>query len=333
MNVLFLGILSLALFWVKGFGLVLAVAAVLLGTIAIVKCSTKPEKFKGRWLAIIGLVLALIAIGTMVYTSEPFQKYCTIDNMEYLFGEPYQQDVVCNTPYILVGTDCCLDENSNNICDTDEVIVITEEPVVEEVTEEEIVEEEPIETEEVIADEPVEIVVEEEPEEEVIPDDLILVVEETNQEETDELTSMLETQIAYLDDVDFSYLTAKLSTSTLSLDVGETGVAVARLKNEYTNDYEKEVYYKVRVTSTRAASWMKESDFESVKTMTFGPYTLITEEYQDIVIYFIPEDYDNMGSRSSGNTYDYIFDFSYSFYEDYGYKSHGDTKTLSLTVN
>jgi len=34
--------------------------------------------------------------------------------------EPEVLKPVCNSPYILVGTDCCLDENSNNICDRDE---------------------------------------------------------------------------------------------------------------------------------------------------------------------------------------------------------------------
>ena len=29
--------------------------------------------------------------------------------------------LVCNSPYILVGTSCCLDQNANNICDRDEV--------------------------------------------------------------------------------------------------------------------------------------------------------------------------------------------------------------------
>jgi hypothetical protein len=29
-------------------------------------------------------------------------------------------NVVCNKPYIQVGTSCCLDENDNSICDTDE---------------------------------------------------------------------------------------------------------------------------------------------------------------------------------------------------------------------
>jgi len=36
---------------------------------------------------------------------------------------------VCNDPYILVGVECCLDENGNNICDIDEDL--EEEPKVE----------------------------------------------------------------------------------------------------------------------------------------------------------------------------------------------------------
>jgi len=31
-------------------------------------------------------------------------------------------EVVCNSPYIQVGTECCLDINSNGICDNDEVV-------------------------------------------------------------------------------------------------------------------------------------------------------------------------------------------------------------------
>ena len=30
------------------------------------------------------------------------------------------QEVICNPPYIKVGTTCCLDQNNNSICDTDE---------------------------------------------------------------------------------------------------------------------------------------------------------------------------------------------------------------------
>lgn len=31
-----------------------------------------------------------------------------------------QNSVTCNSPYIKVGNSCCLDQNQNNICDTDE---------------------------------------------------------------------------------------------------------------------------------------------------------------------------------------------------------------------
>lgn len=33
--------------------------------------------------------------------------------------------VVCNKPYILVGTDCCLDKDDNSICDKDELTGLT----------------------------------------------------------------------------------------------------------------------------------------------------------------------------------------------------------------
>ena len=29
-------------------------------------------------------------------------------------------EVTCNSPYIKVGNSCCLDQNSNNVCDNDE---------------------------------------------------------------------------------------------------------------------------------------------------------------------------------------------------------------------
>lgn len=39
-------------------------------------------------------------------------------------SDKIQQDsVTCNSPYIKVGTSCCLDENSNSVCDNDEQIL------------------------------------------------------------------------------------------------------------------------------------------------------------------------------------------------------------------
>jgi len=32
------------------------------------------------------------------------------------------QQVVCNTPYMQVGLECCLDQDDNSICDRDEIV-------------------------------------------------------------------------------------------------------------------------------------------------------------------------------------------------------------------
>jgi hypothetical protein len=39
-----------------------------------------------------------------------------------LIGCSTQPTVVCNKPYILVGTECCLDQNDNSVCDKDEKV-------------------------------------------------------------------------------------------------------------------------------------------------------------------------------------------------------------------
>jgi len=38
-----------------------------------------------------------------------------------LSGCAQQVQITCNKPYILVGTECCLDKDDNSICDSDEV--------------------------------------------------------------------------------------------------------------------------------------------------------------------------------------------------------------------
>ncbi|GEM_PF-2431270 len=59
---------------------------------------------------------------------------------------PDEPPLVCNKPYILVGNSCCLDENDNSICDTDEEQEPEAEPTVTPKEEEPIIpepEEEP----------------------------------------------------------------------------------------------------------------------------------------------------------------------------------------------
>jgi len=44
-----------------------------------------------------------------------------------IFANVGNNEVICNSPYIKVGSSCCLDQNNNNICDNDENSNIQEE--------------------------------------------------------------------------------------------------------------------------------------------------------------------------------------------------------------
>ncbi len=60
-----------------------------------------------------------------------------------------EPSLVCQPPYMMKGTDCCLDEDSNSICDSDEVIEEEEpaSPETENASEDIPAEAEPVETE------------------------------------------------------------------------------------------------------------------------------------------------------------------------------------------
>jgi len=53
---------------------------------------------------IVGIIIGIAVIGLI-----------------FLIYNPSRNEIVCNAPYIKVGNSCCLDENSNGICDSDEV--------------------------------------------------------------------------------------------------------------------------------------------------------------------------------------------------------------------
>lgn len=48
-----------------------------------------------------------------------FIAYMLYSGQDLRPNEPASMNVICNDPYILVGNDCCLDRNSNRICDKD----------------------------------------------------------------------------------------------------------------------------------------------------------------------------------------------------------------------
>lgn len=69
--------------------------------------STKPKKW---FIPVVVLIIVAIAIGGGV-----FWFYGGVS-----FG------VTCNKPYIKVGSECCLDQNENKICDSDETTTTTQ---------------------------------------------------------------------------------------------------------------------------------------------------------------------------------------------------------------
>ncbi|MBD3203954.1 DUF4352 domain-containing protein [Candidatus Woesearchaeota archaeon] len=85
---------------------------------------------------------------------EKITKLCLILSIVlFLFAcqsskSPTAKAVVCNKPYILVGTSCCLDINDNLICDDDETNLQTEEEIISEENEETESNENPSELEE-----------------------------------------------------------------------------------------------------------------------------------------------------------------------------------------
>ncbi|MCH7568600.1 MAG: hypothetical protein IIA87_04220 [Nanoarchaeota archaeon] len=71
---------------------------------------------------LVTLIIVIVILGVIViWQSNKF----TVTGNVIREDNPSQQEtatVTCNNPYIKVGNSCCLDQNSNNICDNDEII-------------------------------------------------------------------------------------------------------------------------------------------------------------------------------------------------------------------
>ena len=73
---------------------------------------------KAQTIAVVGVILALIVIGLLIYIAlKPTTTGEIIKEKETIIKE----SITCNSPYIKVGNSCCLDKNSNSICDNEEI--------------------------------------------------------------------------------------------------------------------------------------------------------------------------------------------------------------------
>jgi len=88
---------------------------------------------------IIGIFLISILILNGCTTEESHVSEEGIITEESQLGVQNEEktEIVCNAPHIRYADDCCLDANSNNICDVDEEVNNDDNEIVEEVTDEE----------------------------------------------------------------------------------------------------------------------------------------------------------------------------------------------------
>lgn len=95
---------------------------------------------KAQALSVIAILLViftlvLLAIVITVFFTKPafvtglgFPNAMTSKIVDEKNYETYKPEITCNSPYIKVGNECCLDKNFNGICDRDETQLSISEP-------------------------------------------------------------------------------------------------------------------------------------------------------------------------------------------------------------
>ena len=65
------------------------------------------------------IILVIVAIGLVILVGK-LTGFITLPVGDKTTTTTYGSEIACNKPYIRLGKECCLDANSNNICDKDE---------------------------------------------------------------------------------------------------------------------------------------------------------------------------------------------------------------------
>jgi hypothetical protein len=85
----------------------------------------KGKKAQGSIIAIVIIIIILVILiallAMFIFNPSIFSASTTGSAVK----STSQNQMTCNSPYILVGTDCCLDQNHNSICDKDEPATTT----------------------------------------------------------------------------------------------------------------------------------------------------------------------------------------------------------------
>jgi hypothetical protein len=235
--------------------------------------------------------------------------------------------VICPSPYIYDLNHCCLDLDDNFVCDysegpkeiyeVEEEILILENIDLEDVTEH-LIEE--------VDEEPVLVEEEEFEDEPTYEEEVPLTIYDLFSAEIEYFSSLF--------DEDY-FMTKHLDVSpdTQLINVGETGVYVIRIKNNY--DKTDPHYYKINIRG-RALNWIINADEEGSSSYNFGPYAT-QEEYLDIPVFLTVGN--TFGSYSQGVTeggksYKFTFNVLDSDKLEYAvFKSIAGERSFEILVN
>lgn len=303
-------------------GIVMAILAIGFSTLGLGK-----DKFHHN-LAKAGLILGCLMLILSCLTSAYY-----ISEKENMAKAPI---VICPAPYIYDLNHCCLDLDDNFVCDYSEEEVdevneeapasVVDETSIEEITEAVLIPED-IEEDEINE----ETVIEEEYDE--------LLEDEPTYEEEAPLTiyDLFAPEIEYFSDLfEEDYFETNhldVSPDTQLINVGETGVYVIRIKNNY--DKADPHYYKISMRG-RALNWIINADEEGSSSYTFGPYTT-QEDYLDIPVFLtVGNTYGSysQGTTEGGESYKFTFNVLDSDKLEYAvFKSIAGERSFEILVN
>ncbi len=252
-------IAAIFLFWIPIVGALWCLTALILGIVSV--CG---ERKKAKGLGIAALVLgAVLLIASVSTTGMLVYKYKT-----GVFNYEVEPNLVCNSPYITYGEKCCLDTDTNNVCDEQEGVKLEleeeETEVEEEITEEPIEEET---TEEVVVEE------ETEPVEELVP--IVIPVVDEDEPTIEELMAEYATMVT---EEDFKYTALEAYPIRQTASIGDEVVVLVRGENKYHG--EDPHYFKVSVRGY-ALEWVTNADETYSGVYYIGPIET-NEEYFDI---------------------------------------------------
>ncbi len=333
-----LAILTLFLFWIPVVGVVLSLVVILFGIVG--SLPQKPYRRLGYTVLLFGAILlvASTAITCFMIYAVRFHVY------DY----PVLPEPVCPEPYLLIETGCCLDTNSNRVCDEDEGIVSTvvtseqssEAPEIDDSVmqslddliaqlEEGIVNESELDSASVV-------------ESEATPSSsgssqsgaLTQTSSSSQISSTDSLEEEFAEEIASLSsqfrDADFEYTELAAQPSEQYASLGDSLVYLARIENTYGAS--RPHYFKVFVRS-ESLDWVQNSDDKLEDYFVYGPYET-TEPYIDVpIILTVGKQYGYFNEKTTavGQKHTFALELYESSQEEMGYDS-SNKKTLAVLI-